>query len=918
MESFFSSLKSDLDTDQLLEPAAVTAAQVTDYIDNFYNPERKHSTLDYLSPIKFELTYQPAQQSTKPRCLLKRGNPSPTREEVHMSTSHSLPGGSMAISSPRRLRLSVAAALAGSALMIGSPAPAEVLFAASYLGIDAGLSPRCVAIGDWNGDGTPDLAVVNVDGNTLTVLLGNGDGSFGARNDYETGEWPCSVAMGDFDEDGNPDLVLVSDGSLSVLLGNGDGTFEPGNDYYMSGSVSVAVGDLDGDGVLDLVATDGVNMVGVLLGNGDGTFRPKVDYGTGSNPCFVTIGDLNGDGQPDLAVANYSDNSISVLLNNGDGTFGTKHDYGTGSRPTSVAVGDLNGDAKPDLATANYYSSTVSVLLGNGDGTFGTKHDFDTGTDPYTVAIADFNRDGSPDLAVANYDSTVSVLLGNGDGTFGMRCDYGTGGGSFVAIGDLNGDEMLDLVVAGYFTTVSVLLGNGDGTFGTRNDYATRSYPFSVAIGDLNGDWKSDLAVANSQSHTVSVLLGNGTGGFGTANDFGTGNFPKSVAIGDLNGDGKSDLVTANGTSTVSVLLGRGDGTFWPRHDYGTGNDPWSVAIGDLSGDGRPDVVVANLYYYMGSTVSVLLGNGDGTLGIRHDYTTGLAPFSVAIGDLNGDGKPDLAVANHYDNTASVLLGNGDGSFQPKVDYGTGTRPSSVAIGDLNRDGKPDLAVANSDYGHGSTVSVLLNNGGGTFGAKSDYGTGLGPSSVAIGALDGDEELDLAVANQGITNNGNTVSVLRGNGDGTFRAKNDYGAGRSAISVAIGDLNGDARQDLAVANYYGDTVSALINIGLANPAGAFSPAWTERASWASIYPNPACGPATFRFAVPRAGIVRVGIYDIVGHLVRTALDQGLAPGVHTVPWDTRDDDGLPVPAGVYYCQIRVGGEKTGSRITILR
>jgi len=838
-----------------------------------------------------------------------------------MSTSESAPGSFRAVFPWRGPQFPLAILLAGSMLTVPFSARAEVLFAAAYLGVDAGLSPRCVAIGDLNGDGTPDMAVVSVDANTLSVLLGNGDGSFGTRYDYETGEWPCSVAMGDFNGDGNLDLVMVSDESLSVLLGNGDGTFAQAGDYGMPGSVCVAVGDLDGDGALDLVATESAIGVGVLLGNGDGTFQPKVDYGTGSHPCFVAIGDLSADGKPDLAVANYSDDTASVLLGSGDGTFRTKQDYGTGSRPTSVAIGDLNGDAKPDLATANSYSSTVSVLLGNGDGTYGTKHDYETGRDPHTVAIGDFNEDQAPDLAVANlYDSTVSVLLGNGDGSFMPRRNHETGGGSFVTVGELNGDGNQDLVVAGYFTTVSVLLGNGNGTFGTENDYGTQSYPHSVAIGDLNGDGKPDLAVTNSQSHTVSVLLGSGNGCFGGKSDFATGNFPVSVAIGDFNGDGRLDLVTANGTNTVSVLLGRGDGTFWPKkRDYGTGNDPYSVAIGDLSGDGHPDLAVANSDYFSGSTVSVLLGNGDGTFGIRNDYGTGLGPISVAIGDLNVDGKLDLAVANFSASTVSVLLGNGDGTLLPKFDYGTGICPSSVAIGDLSRDGEPDLAVANYDhYGSGNTVSVLLGSGDGTFGAKCDYGTGLGPCSVAIGALDGDEDMDLAVANQGIGNNGNTVSVLLGNGDGTFEAKADYGAGRSPIAVAIGDMNRDARQDLAVANYYDDTVSALINIGPANPAGVLSPTWTGNGPLVRFYPNPARGPATFRIVVPHAGGVSMGIYDIVGHLVRTVLDAALAPGVHTVPWDARDDRGAPVSSGVYYYQVRVGDRKTESRLMILR
>jgi hypothetical protein len=241
----------------------------------------------------------------------------------------------------------------------------------------------------------------------------------------------------------------------------------------------------------------------------DALFAGKADFATGDCPHSVAIGDLNGDGKPDLAVANWNDNTVSVLPGNGNGTFGTKTDFATVGFPQPVAIGDLNGDGKPDLAVANVNVNTVSVLLGNGNGTFGTKTDFATGYIPHSVAIGDLNGDGKPDLAVANFDWDVSVLLGNGNGTFGTKTDFATGSHpQSVAIGDLDLDGNPDLAVANLSdNTVSVLLGNGDGNFGTKTDFATGSEPMSVAIGDLNGDGKPDLAVANFSDDMVSVLL---------------------------------------------------------------------------------------------------------------------------------------------------------------------------------------------------------------------------------------------------------------------------------------------------------------------------------------------------------------------------------------------------------------------------
>ena len=220
---------------------------------------------------------------------------------------------------------------------------------------------------------------------------------------------------------------------------------------------------------------------------------------------------------------------------------------------------------------------------------------------------------------------------------------------------------------------------------------------------------------------------------------YGAGSFTRSVAIGDLNGDGKLDLAAAAGDDVfpnVSVLLNRGDGSFRPYRDYEAGKYATSVAVGDLNGDGKLDLATGN-----GDTVSVFLNRGDGSFRAKRDYGTG-GGTSIAVGDLNGDGKLDLATTGL--NIVSVLINRGDGSFQAKVDYATGRAPTSVAIGDLDGDDRPDLATANYNP---STVSVLANRGDGSFRPKVDYGTGSGPLSVAIGDLNGDGKPDLASAN---------------------------------------------------------------------------------------------------------------------------------------------------------------------------
>ena len=334
-------------------------------------------------------------------------------------------------------------------------------------------------------------------------------------------------------------------------------------------------------------------------------------FETADYPTWVAIGDFNGDGKPDFAVAALD--TVSVLLGNGDGTFSARTDYVIGPVAFAfcVAVGDLNSDGSADLVTANYGANTASVLLGHGDGTFGARSDFEAGTTPASVAIGDLNADGHLDIVFANDVSNgVSVMLGNGDGTFGTRNAYGVGTSpTSVAIGDLNRDGKLDLAVAEYrLQTIGVLLGNGDGTFGPRGYAVTGVGPSSVAIGELNGDGNPDLAVANVASNTISVVLGNGDGTFGVNSEYATGRGPRTIAMGDLDADGKQDLaVSIRGTDQFSVFLGNGDGSLGAKSDHATGAYPVCLAIGDVEGDGRMDVLVANDESH---TVSVHLNSG--------------------------------------------------------------------------------------------------------------------------------------------------------------------------------------------------------------------------------------------------------------------------------------------------------------------
>jgi hypothetical protein len=631
-----------------------------------------------------------------------------------------------------------------------------------------GTTPSSIAIGDFNGDGKADQAVANYASNNVSILLGNGNGGFQLAVSYAAGNHPEAVATGDFNGDGKADLVVADSGDfngagsgVSLLPGNGNGTFQAATLFTAgSGAQSVAVGDFNADNKTDLaVANSGSHNVSVLLGNGNGTFQTAVNYGTSTTgtsgvPTSVVAGDLNGDGKLDLAVASPWLNDVSVLLGYGNGAFQApvhyaQDSYLISSLPDTLAVADLNGDGKADLVVANGNANHISVLLGNGSGAFPNLKSYAAGARPQSVAIADFNGDGKPDLAVANNDSGggVSLLTGNGDGTFQAAPVYrAVYRAQSIAVADFDGDGKLDLAEAGaYDSTVAALLGNANGSFRPQVIYGKSGSSASVAVGNFDGDGKPDLVIANSSQSSVGVSLGNGNGTFRSAAvTYTVGTTPRSIAVGDFNGDGKSDTAVANsGSHNVSILLGNADGTFRPVVNYSTaaGGSPYSVAAADFNRDGKLDLAVANSST---SSASILLGNGDGTFQAPLNFVTGTFPHSIAVADLNGDGAPDLATADWANSSVSVLLGNGNGTFQPAVPYTVGSTPETVGVGDLNGDGKPDL-VATTPSG----ISVLLGNGNGTMQAAITYAVQGGPGSpgrVAAGDFNGDGKPDLAVA----------------------------------------------------------------------------------------------------------------------------------------------------------------------------
>jgi trimeric autotransporter adhesin len=490
---------------------------------------------------------------------------------------------------------------------------------------------------------------------TISVLLGNGDGTFTAAP-YPSSELPGAIAVGDFNGDGIPDLAVapvLDEGNSEVLLGKGDGTFTIAKGSFgiangTSTSNSIAVGDFNGDGNLDLVETcaslddQPCNLLLIQFGNGDGTFMQSagipgipLDF---SGSQSVAVGDFNGDGKPDLAVTNSGANGVNVFLNSESGFSAMAASPATGDSPTSVAAADFNGDGKLDLAVANFGSNNVTILLGNGDGTFTAAASPATGMAPNSLAVGDFNGDGIPDLAVANAGSSnVTILLGNGDGSFTAAVSPAADTGSTsVASADFNGDGKEDLVVAnsqdnsatallaetalaiatvnnispvGVGTHLVKAIYSGDVDYGGNTSadvsltvvspgFTLSGTSVSVVAGATG---TSTLTITPTNGFSGSVTLGCGGGGFpGGANDVPTcssippvtisGNAPATTTLSIqtqpgttpaqysefVNAVDSSGVAMANTTVAVTVIA--------PAQSFALTNTPVSIATPGASG----------------------------------------------------------------------------------------------------------------------------------------------------------------------------------------------------------------------------------------------------------------------------------------------------------------------------------------------
>jgi len=618
-----------------------------------------------------------------------------------------------------------------------------------------------------------------------------------------------------------------------------------------------------------------------------------------SGNVYVT-GYSDGDGtSDDFATIKYYPNGDTSWVGRYDGPVHGEDialDIAVDDSGNAYVTGYSDGGTMNDIVTIKYYPEGDTAWVRRYDGP-GSGHDEASDIavdDSGNVYVAGHSEDGG-----GYFDFITVKYHPDGDTAWVRRYDGPNNDDDHAT------DIAVDASGNAYVTGFSYGIGT-DFDFATIKYIQYDSIPFAPAVNygpsdgshavfcaDLDGDLDLDLAVANEQSDNISVFKNVGDGTFESAVNYISGTYPVDVFCADLDQDGDLDLAVANVLSdSVSIFMNYGDGTFQDKLDYGTEDHPLFVFCADLDGDSDFDLAVANQY---SNSVSILKNNGNGIFQSNGSYLVGDRPHEVFGADLDGDNDLDLAVANlgaepGYIGSVPILENNGDGTFQDAVSYAAGSGTYSVFCVDLDGDLDLDIAVANY---YSDNVSILKNNGDGTFQSAVSYITGTGPVSVSCADLDGDSDQDLAVA----AFNSDRISVLRNNGDGTFEAKVDYEVGTNPYSVFCADLDGDLDLDLAVSDFNSDSVSILKNL---TQVPANQPPW----AFSLITPadeDTTFGSTTFQWQIP---------YDPnFGDQMRYDLYVGTSPGFE--PEYTDIDSNLPVSKhtkvmveGTYFWKVK--------------
>lgn len=731
---------------------------------------------------------------------------------------------------------------------------------------ETGERPQQVAHADFNNDGKLDVAAANSIGGGVSVLFGNGDGTFDPQLMLTTSASNVEcIATGDFNSDTKPDIVVMSraNAEVELFINNGNGTFQASvpftfGVYSSTGfNIDMRAADLTGDGKIDLVLNDiDDDLLIIVKNNGNSTLSSIDTLYTSDKPSYVAVGDLNNDGNIDVITAgsNSSPNNdtIRYYINSGNGTFTTNGFVTLGLTNgyyRELAIADVDGNNFGDIIAGG--TTDIRIFLNNGSLVFTQQPSVFMGGYPFEILVADVNNDLKLDLiSPIDNEGVVAVARGNGNGTFQAFEGYSANGKAYhCVLGDFDGDTRSDLINACRNNDyVTFLKGNSDGSFGPYS-LRTSLRPSALAIGFVNNDAFEDIVAVHTQSLKIATMLGNGDGTFQNTIFDSCWQGMYDVVLGDFNNDLKTDAVAVG--STTHILAGNNSGHFnnpvTVNHGF-PGGGKYSAAAGDFNHDNNLDLAVV---YVNADTVSILLGNGNFTFAAPVKYGLGDGPGKIITAYVNADSHLDLLVPNDLSNSVSLLLGNANGTFQTATSIATGAGPRAVAAEDFNNDGMMDFATSNSNA---LNISVHLATSPGVFAAPVNYstGSGSGPSHINTGFVNADTIVDLLV----VIENKNQVAVFIGNPDGTFQSYVSYSVDDKPYEVASADFNNDNVDDIATVNYNANNVSVILNNSalitaggnttictgdsvLLTASGGFSYLWSTGATTASIYASAA-------------------------------------------------------------------------------
>ena len=760
----------------------------------------------------------------------------------------------------------------------GSFQNATSIFSSTDLGM--------VRIADLNSDGYPDVIVAHIATPSIEVRLGNGDGTFQtavpATSSIAT--TIADFAVGDFNRDGIPDLAITTNSynSVNILAGVGDGTFLAPV-VYSANAGSLAVADVNHDGYLDIIT--GESAPNVLLGKGDGTFQsPRyfpLDPLPGTTFHAITIIDIDGDGNADVLAGTYAHNLV-IFFGNGDGTFRAPVDTYLFANDF-LALGDFNRDGRIDLASTNsdgspisIYSDVLSPLLtltaspnpaAVGQNVILTVHsnfadatgtisfvDTSTGTALGSAPLssgaaafsitepargnhvyqAKYSGDGkyaatvapltgvsvqqpigislsaSPNPALPGETVTLTATLstnpGNAEVIFldgGTPLNFQTvysNTVTFTTTFGAAGPHQLSVVFPAYqgyepasaSYTETVVTSSG-GQLIPEEAYLTDANPSAMVAADFTGDGLTDIVVASAPSQTLRMFTGTGLGKLQTGGYFDLGFVPGAMTAVQMELNYGPWLEVADPANNAVHVFNYAGDSFVPVQTMSVGAQPVAISAADFDGDGVPDLITANAG---SNNVTILLSSKSALT-----LPAGRHPDALVVGDFSGDGNADFAVANRDDNTVSVFLGNRGGTFQTLTPIAAGVGPIAMVAGYLNADGKTDLAILDGGSGQ---ITILLGNGNGTFNALTAISAPVA-SAIALTELTASGHLDLAVT----TNSG--LMVYAGNGDGTFQPPVNYAQYAGATAMVAAPFVLDGSISLAIAMPGANTVSLLLN-----------------------------------------------------------------------------------------------------------